>query len=150
MWRLFLTDLTSACSATGLPAFPVPVPLPPSHPPLPPPTPLLYGVSEAVFPRQPFWPESVQLCGYWQLSEQWLPSLSDELVQLVGQLSPPLLYIGFGSMESFLKTDSWLHAIAVIDEGEEDTVIKTASLVKSGDHRPYPIIVQLMYTYSVL
>lgn len=124
MWRLFLTDLSSACSAAALPSFPIPVPptLPTSSPlPLPAPTPLLYGVSEAVFPRQPFWPKSIHLSGYWQLREAWLPELPEHLVQLVGQLSPPVLYIGFGSMEPFLETDQWVQAIAVIDEGKLTT-----------------------------
>ena len=106
MWRLFLSDLTSACSAAGLPADLLRVS-----------SPLLYGVSDSVLPHQPFWPSSVHLCGYWQLQQQWLPALSHELVEIVSSSRSPVLYIGFGSMEHYLSIEQWLHAITVIDKG---------------------------------
>ena len=107
MWRLFLSDLTSACSVAGLPADHTRVAS----------IPLLYGISDCVLPRQPYWPASVHLCGYWQLQQQWLPSLSDDLVVMVSGLPSPVLYVGFGSMEHYLTTDQWLHAITIIDTG---------------------------------
>lgn len=112
MWRLFLTDLCSACYAAGLPSFPVP-----SSSSLPPPVPLLYGVSEAIFPHQPFWPKSVHLCGYWQLDDKWLPALNAQLVELIKGLPHPVLYAGFGSMEHYIEESGWVHFVATIDNG---------------------------------
>lgn len=54
MWRLFLDDFGQVCEDLGLSPLPVSAFLQTD---LPRPTPLLYGVSSVVLPRQPYWPE---------------------------------------------------------------------------------------------
>ncbi|KAG2490237.1 hypothetical protein HYH03_011361 [Edaphochlamys debaryana] len=48
---------------------------------LPPAPPLLYGFSERVVPRPPYWPPSVTLCGFWQPPLGWFEG---------ERLTPPL------------------------------------------------------------
>ncbi|ATS22772.1 glycosyltransferase family 1 protein [Xanthomonas phaseoli pv. phaseoli] len=59
---------------------------------------VIYGYSAHVCPRPPDWPESAQVCGFWQLPpSQWQPPAA---LQAFLQAGPPPLYIGFGSMTS--------------------------------------------------
>lgn len=59
---------------------------------------VIYGYSAHVCPRPPDWPESAQVCGFWQLPRsQWQPPAA---LQAFLQAGPPPLYFGFGSMTS--------------------------------------------------
>ncbi|ASL02395.1 glycosyltransferase [Xanthomonas citri] len=59
---------------------------------------VIYGYSAQLCPRPPDWPQSAQVCGFWQLPQpQWQPP---EALQAFLQAGPPPLYIGFGSMTS--------------------------------------------------
>ncbi|UXA71327.1 glycosyltransferase [Xanthomonas prunicola] len=59
---------------------------------------VLYGYSAHLCPRPPDWPDSAQICGFWQLPQpQWQPPAA---LQAFLQAGPPPLYIGFGSMTS--------------------------------------------------
>jgi sterol 3beta-glucosyltransferase len=58
----------------------------------------LYGFSQQVLARPADWPETVQICGYWQLrNTPWTPPPQ---LQAFLQAGPPPVYIGFGSMPS--------------------------------------------------
>ena len=63
MWRMFLDDYGSTCESLGLPTLPLSLD---STGALPPPTPLLYGISPLVIPRQPYWPDR---CGLYPSSQ---------------------------------------------------------------------------------
>ena len=54
MWRMFIDDYGSVCEALGLPLLPFSLD---QRGVLPSPTPLLYGLSPSVLPRQPWWPD---------------------------------------------------------------------------------------------
>ncbi|KLD71248.1 glycosyltransferase [Xanthomonas pisi] len=59
---------------------------------------VIYGYSAQLCPRPPDWPQSAQVCGFWQLPQpQWQPPAA---LQAFLQAGPPPLYIGFGSMTS--------------------------------------------------
>ena len=58
MWRLFLDDYGEVCQSLGLSHC---VPFPSAAQTLPPPTPLLYGISPTLIPRQPYWPQRYSL-----------------------------------------------------------------------------------------
>lgn len=59
---------------------------------------VLYGFSEQVLPRPADWPDTVQICGYWQLQNaDWQPPAA---LQAFLDAGPAPVYIGFGSMTS--------------------------------------------------
>ena len=113
MWRLFLNDLSEACEAAGLPSFPL---LTSSLSELSPPL-LLYGISPSIVQRQPYWPDSVHLCGFWQLPCGWDLPVSKTLQELVKQVNGELVYIGFGSMEDYVEDCYWERLLTVLNEG---------------------------------
>ena len=63
--------------------------------------PMLYGFSRHLVPRPKDWPENHQICGYWALPPmEWQPPS-----ELLGFLAagPPPIYVGFGSVSSFIR-----------------------------------------------
>ncbi|GLI65652.1 hypothetical protein VaNZ11_009252 [Volvox africanus] len=58
---------------------------------LPPAPPLLYGFSELVVPRPPYWPDSVTACGFWQPPLEWFAGqqLPTELLEVLRAAPPP-------------------------------------------------------------
>ena len=138
MWRLFLDDYGSVCESLGLP--PLPLSLNCSGT-LPPPTPLLYGISPSVISRQPYWPDryiaslvlalcftscsslarhipSVSLCGFWSLPPHFYPTLDPGVTALLHSFSTSPLYVGFGSMESYLLDMDWTALFVTLEEGK--------------------------------
>eukprot|EP00731_Ephydatia_muelleri_P016790 Em0009g1214a len=101
MWRLFLNDFSDICEALHIPSLPFSTPTGL----LPPPVPLLYGVSPLIVQRQSYWPNSVELTGYWTLPESLQEPPHPDLVSLLSTSQP--LYIGFGSMEAYLGDINW-------------------------------------------
>ena len=127
MWRLFLDDISLACESAGIESFPIPydsssqscssaTSLSWS---LPPPTQLLYGISPSLIAREPFWPESIHLCGSWKLPEDWsIPEIVDsDLQSFIERFSDRLIYTGFGSMETFVKGVNWTEFLQKLDKG---------------------------------
>lgn len=55
------------------------------------------------------YPCSVQLCGFWTLPPSLSPVNPDRSLAdiMKGLSSSPLLYVGFGSMETFMLDVSW-------------------------------------------
>lgn len=123
MWRLFLDDISIACNSSGIPHFPIPYPTPPSlvmtsQWSLPSPTPLLYGFSPSLIPREQYWPESVELCGFWKIPENWLSVKLDEEVQrFIDVHKGRLVYTGFGSMEKYMLDTDWKELMRTLNEG---------------------------------
>ena len=62
---------------------------------------------------------SVQLCGFWTLPPSLLPTDPDPtLARLVDCLSDaPLLYVGFGSMVTYMLDVNWEAVFTVLDSG---------------------------------
>ena len=60
---------------------------------------------------------SVELCGYWIPPANLQLSPDPSLVTLIEGISSPLLYVGFGSMESYMVDVAWPHFLATLQEG---------------------------------
>ena len=116
MWRLFMDDLSKACHSVDLTCFSAYSHSSPSFSEI---TPLLYGISSSVFSRQPYWPTSVHLCGFWRLPKEWEPVPEPRLVTLVEETSQSasLIYAGFGSMESYAPDVHWNSVLDNIHQG---------------------------------
>jgi hypothetical protein len=114
MWRMFIDDYGSVCEALGLPLLPFSLD---QRGVLPTPTPLLYGLSPSVLPRQPWWPDSVVLCGFWTLPSRYYPVPDSGVKALFHSLPTPPLYVGYGSMESYLTDVDWTAFITTLDRG---------------------------------
>ena len=69
---------------------------------------------------------SVQLCGFWTLPSSLSPINPDpSLVDLLKRLSSsPLLYVGFGSMETFMLDVNWEILFNILSSGTLDSKIK--------------------------
>lgn len=121
MWRLFLNDLSAACDSIGICPFPIPYPTTasPLQWSLPPPTPLIFGLSPSLVPREQYWPESVELCGFWKLPASWLPvkHLDDHVQSFIDSHRGRLVYTGFGSMERYMTDTDWTKLMGIFDEG---------------------------------
>ena len=63
--------------------------------------------------------DSVHLCGFWTLPTSLCPMDPDtSLAELVESLSDaPLLYVGFGSMETFMLNVDWESVFNLLDSG---------------------------------
>ena len=122
MWRLFLDDLSAACDAAGIESFPIPYPSSSVVPPLwslPRPTQLLYGVSPVLAHEEQFWPESVHVCGFWKLPEDWCIELADSKLQaFIDNHSDRLVYTGFGSMERYMVGINWNTLLDTLNKGQ--------------------------------
>ena len=124
MWRLFLDDISTACDTAGIPSFPFPYPHPSSSSPpltpwsLPPPTQLLYGISSTLVHREQFWPESIHLCGFWKLPDDWCVEQVDPNVRAyVNTHADRLVYTGFGSMETYINDIDWNGLLLTLNKG---------------------------------
>lgn len=121
MWRLFLNDFSDVCSILNIPSLPFTTPTGF----LPPPVPLLYGVSPLIVQRQSYWPDSVELAGYWTLPGSLQEPPHPELVRLLSASKPSqILYIGFGSMEAYMADIDWT---SVLEKFEN--VLKSFNLI---------------------
>ena len=124
MWRLFLDDISTACDTAGVQSFPLPYPDTAGTSPLwslPRPTPLLYGVSPILAHREPFWPESVHVCGFWKLPKEWCAEIVDrELQTFIDRHGDSrLVYTGFGSMERYMDGINWNKLLHTFDKGSD-------------------------------
>jgi sterol 3beta-glucosyltransferase len=63
--------------------------------------PMLYGFSPHLVPRPKDWPKDHKICGYWALPPiEWQPP--NELLEYLSA-GPPPIYVGFGSVSSFIR-----------------------------------------------
>ena len=78
----------------------------------------------------------MQLCGFWTLPPSLCPMNPDpSLVDLVEQLSSsPLLYVGFGSMETFMLDINWETLFNILDSGTPIRVVHEAKAITSLFH----------------
>ena len=74
---------------------------------------------------------SVQLCGFWTLPQSLRPVNPDpSLANLMKQLSNnPLLYIGFGSMETFMLDVNWEALLVILTSGMLDIDSLTPNII---------------------
>jgi sterol 3beta-glucosyltransferase len=76
--------------------------------------PMLYGFSRHLVPRPKDWPKDHQICGYWALPPmKWQPPT--ELLEYLSA-GPPPIYVGFGSVSSFIRQKG-LDKIAAVVAG---------------------------------
>ena len=61
---------------------------------------------------------SVSLCGYWSLPPHFYPAPDSSVMALLRSLPTPPLYIGFGSMETYLLDMDWSQLFATLEEGK--------------------------------
>ena len=61
---------------------------------------------------------SVYLCGFWNLRPSLHSTPDSSITALLQSLSDPLLYVGFGSMESYLPDVDWTNFFATLEEGD--------------------------------
>lgn len=111
-----MDDLSRACSSAGLNSFSAYPYSARCFSDIPP---LLYGISSSLCSREPYWPSSVHLCGFWRLPEQWELVPEPSLVTLVEESSQSatLIYTGYGSMESYAPNVNWTIVLGNIHQG---------------------------------
>lgn len=66
---------------------------------------------------------SVHLCGFWNLQPSLYSTPDSSVTTLLSSVPDPLLYVGFGSMESFLPDVDWTSFFTILDKGEYSTNI---------------------------
>ena len=60
---------------------------------------------------------SVLLCGFWSLPSHFYPPPDPDVTALFDSLPSPPLYVGYGSMETYMTNVDWTTFINTLEEG---------------------------------